>query len=84
MPKYNKNKLSLIWDKRQTDFIVKYPNNCDGSLIIHHFLNDTLEWRLKSDIYPEPFNFEITNFIKELEERGYDPKTLKFSIELKK
>ena len=86
MPKHNERKLSVIWDKRQKDFVVKFPRSCDGALAIHHMLKDTLEWRLpdKNNKLEYPFNWEETNFIKELKKRGYDPTTLKFSIELKK
>lgn len=84
MAKYNKEKLSLIYDKRQKDFIVKYPRRCDGNLLMCHILNNKLEWRIPTKKKPYPHNWDTTNFIEELEKRGYDPKTLKFSIELKK
>ena len=84
MGKYNEKKLSVIFDKRQDDFVVKYPRSCDGALAIHHLVNDTLEYRIPSKEKEYPHNFEVTNFIKELEKRGYDIKTLKFSIQLKK
>lgn len=86
MPKHNENKLSVIYDKRQNDFVVKYPRRCDGTLAIHHLVSNILEWRLptKESGKTYPHNWEETNFIKELEKRGYDTKTLKFSIELKK
>ena len=83
MPRHNENKLSVIWDKRQKDFVVKYPRSCDGALAIHHLVNDTLKYRIPSKEKEYPHNFEVTNFIKELEKRGYDPSTLKFTIELK-
>lgn len=81
MPTHNPDKLSVIYDKRQKDFIVKYPRRCDGALAIHHICGDVLEYRMLKE---GPFNFEIVNFVKELEKRGYDTTTLKFSIELKK
>lgn len=86
MAKHNENKLSVIYDKRQKDFVVKYPRRCDGALAMHHLVNDKLEWRLptKENKLNYPYNWEETNFIKELERRGYDTSTLKFSIELKK
>ncbi len=79
-----KNKLSLIYDKRQKDYVVKYPRRCDGALVMCHLINNILEWRIPSEKNQPPYNFEATNFIQELERRGYDSKTLKFSIELKK
>jgi hypothetical protein len=84
MAKYNKKKLSVIFDKRKNDFVVKYPRSCDGALAINHLVNDTLEYRIALKEKEYPYNFEVTNFIKELENRGYDIKTLKFSIELEK
>ena len=84
MGRHNENKLSLIFDKRQKDFIVKYPRRCDGNLLMSHILNDILKWRIPTEKKPYPYNWDTTNFIDELEKRGYDPKTLKFSIELKK
>jgi hypothetical protein len=79
MGHWDENKLSVIYDKRQKDFVVKYPRRCDGALAIHHIVGDTLVYRH----FNEP-PYEISNFIKELEERGYDVTTLKFSIKLKK
>ena len=84
MAKHNKEKLSLIYDKRQKDFVVKYPRNCDGNLLMSHILNNILKWRIPTEKKPYPHNWDATTFIEELEKRGYDPKTLKFSIELKK
>lgn len=80
---YNIDKLSIIFDKRANDFIVKYPRKSDGNLAMHHILDDVLKHVMPSK-KEAPYNFEVFNFIKELEKRGYDTKTLKFSIELKK
>ncbi len=84
MPKRNENKLSLIYDKKQQDFLVRYPRKCDGALVIHHLVGNILTYKFpdKETIYP--YNWVSENFIKELENRGYDITTLKFSIELKK
>jgi hypothetical protein len=78
------NKLTLIYDKRQKDFVVHYPARCDGALIFNHFLQDNLSWRFPDKTNDYPFNFVKENFMDELEKRGYDIKTLRFSIELKK
>ena len=54
------------------DFVVTYPRRCDGHLIISAFcsgygrLGVTREGR---------------SFVDELERRGYDPETLRFSID---
>jgi hypothetical protein len=79
MPTHNRNKLSVIYDKRQKDFVVKYPRNCDGHLAMGHLVGDILRYSPLKKPYP----FEVENFVKELEARGYDIETLKFSIELK-
>lgn len=83
MCKPKKTKLLLRYDKRQKDFLVFYPRRCDGALAMHHLINDMLEWRMPNNNYEYPNNREVTNFVKELERRGYDPKTIRFSIELK-
>ena len=85
MSRLNKLKLSLIYDKRQKDFVVKYPFRCDGNLVMNHIVGDILKWRIPNREKQEyPFNFDTNNFTKELDKRGYDITTLKFSIELKK
>lgn len=82
MGKRNIDKLSLIWDKRQNDFVFKYPRRCDGKLIGSHICGDILRHVMPWEKAP-PYNFEKTNFAEELERRGYDLTTLRFSIELK-
>ena len=77
----NDKKLSLIYDKRQKDFVVKYPLRCDGALILNHICGDVLKYNISKDY---PYNFDKFNLKEELEKRGYDLSTLKFSIELKK
>jgi hypothetical protein len=83
MPKRNENKLSVIYDKKQRDFVVKYPRKCDGALAIHHLVGDTLKYKIPDEETRYPYNWVKENFIEELEKRGYDTTTLKFSIELK-
>ena len=84
MAKRNENKLSLIYDKRQKDFVAKYPEKCDGMFVASHILNDLLMWDMDKASDKEFFCFRSENFKEELERRGYDLTTLKFSIELKK
>lgn len=83
MAKRNQNKLSLTYDKRQKDFVVNYPRKPDGYLILYHLLNDILRFDLNKSLNKDKSPYNIYNFKKELEDRGYDLKTLKFSIELK-
>ena len=83
MPAHNENKLSLIWDKRQKDFVVKYPRRCDGALILHNIINNKLIWDMDKASRREFHCFRSESLKDELEKRGYDLATLKFSIELK-
>lgn len=83
MEKYNKRKLSVIYDKRQKDYVVKYPRRCDGALVIHHLVGDILKYKIPDEENKYPYNWIKDNFIEELEKRGYDITTFKFSIELK-
>ena len=78
MPKHDINKLSLIWDKRQKDFVVKYPRRCDGNLIMNTIINDILKFNAMNRNFYNKFNLK-----EELEKRGYDLTTLKFEIKLK-
>jgi hypothetical protein len=83
MSSINKNKLSVIYDNKQKDFVVKYPRRCDGALAINHLVGDILKYKIPDDETRYPYNWVSLNFIKELENRGYDVTTLKFSIELR-
>jgi hypothetical protein len=76
-------KLSLIYDKRQKDFVVKYPQKADGALSLHHLVGDILQYKLPDSETNYPYNWTKFNFIQELEKRGYDITTLRFSIEKK-
>lgn len=82
MARHNERKLSLIYDKREKDFVVKYPRRCDGALIMNTLVNDRMIWCVTSE--DNPRNWVMENISEELEKRGYDLTTIKFSIELKK
>lgn len=73
-PNYNTH-LMVRWSKKEQDLLIGGPNGPDRHLG-HAFLNMTpiLNWEGKV-LYE--------NFIKELENRGYDITTLKFSIKRK-
>ena len=84
MPRHDERKLSVIYDKRQKDFVVKYPRSCDGHLTINHLVQGVLRWELPTnEVEKYPFNFKKFNFIEELERRGYNIESMKFSIKLK-
>lgn len=83
MPKHNPDKLSIIYDKKQKDFVIKFPRKCDLHLIMNHILKDVFLWDPKKMLNWEKYQYNEFNLTEELEKRGYDLKTLKFSIELK-
>ncbi len=69
--------LSAKWSKRENDLIFSYPRKCDGHLL-HNTFSSTTHHPL-----PFPNGSWDPSFLDELEKRGYDIKTLKFSIKLK-
>ena len=73
--------MRLIWSKKQKDFVVKYNRKCDGNLVLNHILGDILRFDLMK--YGKEIPYTSFNFKDELEKRGYDLTTLKFSIDLK-
>ncbi len=66
-----KDKLSYQWNKKENDFVTNYPlgigTNCDSALLFNVFC------------YLDCGHGK--NILKELESRGYDLTTIKFSIE---
>ena len=81
--KNNVKKLSLIYDKRVKDFVVKFPRKRDGSLALHHLLSDMPRYSIDKEIKKDFPYKDWYNFKNDLEKRGYDLTTLKFSIQLK-
>ena len=63
------NTLAVKWSKREDDLLINYPRESDGIMIDYYF------YHLK---------YDNKNLIQELIDRGFDIKTLKFSVELKK
>lgn len=74
------NKLSYIYDKRQKDFVSRGPRTTDVNLLFYLF-GDILRFDLYK--YGKEVPYEVFNALNELENRGYDLTTIKFSIELK-
>lgn len=68
-----KEKLIFEWNKKENDFMVHFPSRPDGSLVYSQF--STPRYCQVSKQYKQ-------SFIKELEKRGYNLKTLKFSVEI--
>ena len=97
--KIDKSKiLRIVWSKREKDFVIHYPSSPDGSLIsqlirpwksickismVDSYIDKTTE-ELK---YYRGSLGEYTllekDWLKELDRRGYDLTTLKFSIQKK-
>ena len=76
-------KLTVRWSKREKDLVFSYPAKCDGSLAHYMFCGKRMHANFhKSHENPFPWDFDAL-FVKELEKRGYDLTTLKFSIEKK-
>jgi len=71
-------KLQARWSKRENDVLYSYPNRWDGAL-----LNMILGApRQRYDYTSGRVEYE-RSFIEELEARGYDIKTLRFSVQRK-
>lgn len=67
-------KLMAKWSKKEKDIMIYFPRTEDGHLL-NDYLNYASYWS-NGDQRP--------SMIRELEARGYDITTLKFSIERKK
>lgn len=76
-----KNKLSLIYDRRSKDFTVTSSNKTDGGLALYWLLSEVSRYSLDKEIAGDFPYREWYSFKEDLEKRGYDLKTLKFSIE---
>ena len=68
--------LSVRWSKSEDDFVIYYPRSCDGHLVHHAFCGERM--RFEAGNKP-PFDFD-PSFISELKARGYDVRTLRFSV----
>lgn len=71
--------LSIRWGKRERDMLIDYPSKPDGWLVHDVFFGDRCRLSMEG-----PFNVVWDpSLVKQLEERGYDLTTLKFSIKRK-
>lgn len=75
MPRPNPKKLSLYFDKRSNDFMVRFPSKPDGHLM-HGILRDLEERPRFQDV---DGCCGVTVF-EELERRGYDMQSLRIEI----
>jgi hypothetical protein len=95
----NKDKLRIVWSKREKDFMIHYPHPCDGSLISQllkpwnfvHPSSLAKDWPKEQyrivDCYEGSlggYSLIEEDWLAELDRRGYDLTTLKFEISRKK
>ena len=77
VPKRADAALVVFWNPRENDFTICYPRSSDGHYAHTVFCSERIAWRPVEGVVFDP------PFVKELERRGYDLKTLRFSIERK-
>lgn len=68
--KTNKNSLWLLWSKKHKDIMYKWPNHKNDAIMLDTYFN-----YLKFH--------QCDTLLKELEKRGYDLTTIRFSIRKK-
>lgn len=87
-------KLRMKWSKKENDFIISYPSKADGHFLhnllgskiftLHEKEYDNKNYDYFSSIQDSRMCLFQLNYLKELEDRGYDKTTLKFEIAIKK
>ena len=75
-------KATYKYDGRNKDFVATAQNSQDRNLLFYLFGN-ILRFNLTKYGSKKEMPFDTFNIKEELEKRGYDLKTLKFSIEKK-
>lgn len=75
MAKRDPDTLSMRWSKREKDLLINYPSKPDGHL---------LHCRLNSPRFDGDYQPMLPSFVEELQARGYDITTLRFSVKRKK
>jgi hypothetical protein len=65
--------LYVFWSKKERDFMYAYPTSAADGHLLHYWFSPRF-W---------PSGEERKSLYQELEERGYDTTTLKFSIKKK-
>ncbi len=94
----NPSELRIAWSKRENDFVVYYDAKPNGGWFLDRIIGKRTETLLKSSAAGDPawqldgafdcnWNPNIgvfrVDFIKEMEARGYDPRTLRVSVRRK-
>jgi len=78
MPIHKKPHLRLKWSKRENDVMIDYPRSCDG-----HYVHYMLGCKRYDHDPITKTRKEENSFFEELDKRGYDLTTIKFSIQWK-
>lgn len=73
----NETHLSAWWSKREKDIVFSYPHKPDGHLLYGFMSLKRPRRDLGGDVVFDP------SFLEELEVRGYDITTLRFSVRRK-
>jgi hypothetical protein len=94
MAKRKENTLYAFWSKREKDVMICFPSKPSGHLL-HQFLSNKAllvlpktsgaDMKKLYEVKENPYMavFEDKSFLQELEHRGYDLTTLRFSIDKK-
>jgi hypothetical protein len=67
------HKLTMRWSKREQDFVIDSPARPDGHLL--HVVLNCERWNYEGRREP--------SLVAELDRRGYDTSTLRFSVQRK-
>lgn len=76
--------LYSYWNHKENDIEYHTPNGPDGHWINCWFTSARMypgiEYLIKAQTSLEHWPGDLPGFLKELENRGYDPKTLRFQV----
>ena len=74
------DKIVLKYSKRENDIVCSAPCSPDARLAISTICNDKLSYSISKQVQTPKEPYYIENFMQELIKRGYDIKTIKFSV----
>lgn len=70
-----KDRLLVRWSRKENDFLINYPDKPDGHFIYGLIAQGSVRYEVLSS---------GKTLMEELEERGYDIKTLRIQVDRKK